>query len=385
MKIYDNCIRAFIKGNLGDDLFIYTLCNRYPNHRFVLCGEKEYKYLFDDIKNLKYISVDAFFRKWIFRVVKLPPFMANKVCKIFKINKSFRYYDCKTFVYRHSKNNILISGSCFMESEWGFAMNPYYREEKIYYSKKPYVIGCNFGPYNTKEYRNFYEKCFRSASQVSFRDKYSYSLFNELDNVSYAPDILFNVDTESIKIPDEKDYVLISVLNPCKDDINTENNLVDCYINKMAKISDNLISLGKKVLFMGFCEFQRDGEIIGRIIKKMKSDKKNVRVIRYPEITKDEALGYIKNSEFVIATRYHGMILAEVFGKPVLPITYNEKMVHVIEDLTPSMEYISIDECEKWDCDLIAEKIVNEKYTAYNVEDIIKKAEKHFEKLDSIY
>ena len=117
----------------------------------------------------------------------------------------------------------------------------------------------------------------------------------------------------------------------------------------------------------------------------MKSDKKNVRVIRYPEITKDEALGYIKNSEFVIATRYHGMILAEVFGKPVLPITYNEKMVHVIEDLTPSMEYISIDECEKWDCDLIAEKIVNEKYTAYNVEDIIKKAEKHFEKLDSIY
>lgn len=78
------------------------------------------------------------------------------------------------------------------------------------------------------------------------------------------------------------------------------------------------------------------------------------------------------------------MILAEVFNRPVLPVVYNEKMVHVIEDITPSMEYISINECEKWNSDLIAENILNESNIAYNIDEIVKKAEKHFEKLDKL-
>lgn len=396
MKLYDNCIRAFVKGNLGDDLFIYTLCKRYPDQKFVICGEEKYKYLFNSISNLKYIAEDSFFRKWLFRAVKLPAWTANKICEKFKLNKCFRYYHSNTFVYEHSKNNILVSGSIFMELGEGFVMNPYYKGEIKYYAKHPYVIGCNFGPYRTKAYKAFYKKCFQNAAQVSFRDEYSYSLFKDLENTSFAPDILFNVDTEAVKTSKEKDYVLISVLNPCKDDTTGENKLVENYIEKMAEISDKLISAGKKILFMGFCEFQGDGEIIDRIIKKMKTIKKakkaedinsttkNVKVVKYPEITTEEALGYIKNSEFVIATRYHAMILAEVFNRPVLPVVYNEKMVHVIEDITPSMEYISINECEKWNSDLIAENILNGSNIAYNIDETVKKAGKHFEKLDKL-
>lgn len=391
MKIYDNCIRAFVKGNLGDDLFIYTLCKRYPNQKFVICGEEKYKYLFNNISNLKYIAEDSFFRKWLFRAIKLPAWLTNKVCEKFKINKCFRYYHSNTFVYEHSKNNILVSGSIFMELGEGFVMNPYYKGEIKYYGKHPYVMGCNFGPYRTKAYKAFYKKCFQSAAQVSFRDEYSYSLFEDLNNTSFAPDILFNVDTKGVKVSDEKDYVLISVLNPCKDDTTGGNKLVENYIEKMAVISDKLINSEKKILFMGFCEFQGDGEIISRIIKKMKKTEdmngsvKNIKVVKYPEITVEEALGYIKNSEFVIATRYHAMILAEVFNKPVLPVVYNEKMVHVIEDITPSMEYISIDECEKWNCDLIVENILNGSYKTYNIGATTKKAEKHFEKLDKYF
>lgn len=48
-------------------------------------------------------------------------------------------------------------------------------------------------------------------------------------------------------------------------------------------------------------------------------------------------------------------------------------MVHVIEDITPSMEYISINECEKWNSDLIAENILNESNIAYNIDEIVKK------------
>lgn len=382
MKLYDNCIRAFIKGNLGDDLFIYTLCKRYPEQNFVICGEKKYRHLFENIKNLKYISEDSFFRKWTFRVIKLPAWIGNRLCKRLNINSCFRYYHSSDSVYAHSRNNILVSGSIFMEIGGKFSINPYYKGEIKYYSKKPYVMGCNFGPYETNEYRSFYEKCFKNASQVSFRDEYSYSLFKNLENVSFAPDILFNTNTKSAEEPEIREYVLVSVLNPCKDEGFENSKLTEMYIDRMAKISDKLRKAGKKIVFIGFCEFQKDGQVIERIIEKMNGEKKDIKVVKYPEITIDEALGYIKKSEFVIATRYHAMILAEVFKRPVLPVIYNEKMLHVIEDITPDMSYISINECEKWDCDEIAENIINKKYIMYDMTESIKNAEKHFEKLD---
>lgn len=385
MNLYDTCIKAFIKGNLGDDLFIYTLCNRYPNTSFVLCGEKEYKNLFKNLYNLKYISTDSFFCKWLFRFIKLPTKLANTVLKIFHRDEKYSYYNCFDFVSGHSRYNILISGSIFMEIDnKKFSITPYYKNEIKYYMQSPYVIGCNFGPYHSEKYRLFYEECFSKAGQVCFRDTYSYSLFKSIKQAGYAPDILFNVEKNNFKLPKIKNYVLISVLNPEKDNKNSENKLLDKYISSVTVLANELIAKGKNIVFLGFCKFQSDDKIIENIMEGIDS-RAHAKSVSYPDISVNKALGYIANSEFVIATRYHAMILGWLFEKPVLPVVYSEKMMHVIEDIAPRIEYVMANEPEKWDIAAITERIVNNKYEICNVSAAVKKAKNHFVQLDKIY
>ena len=45
-------IIAYVNGNLGDDLFVKILCERYPNQKFLLCGPKKYKDYFEYLDNL---------------------------------------------------------------------------------------------------------------------------------------------------------------------------------------------------------------------------------------------------------------------------------------------------------------------------------------------
>ncbi|HPF83773.1 MAG TPA: hypothetical protein PLV83_06400, partial [Bacilli bacterium] len=49
-----NCFLGFYANkNLGDDLFIKIICERYPNIRFTIFVDSSYKDTFNDIKNLK--------------------------------------------------------------------------------------------------------------------------------------------------------------------------------------------------------------------------------------------------------------------------------------------------------------------------------------------
>lgn len=86
---YDICINAFVKGNLGDDLFIKTICLRYPNTRFVICGEKEYQNCFYDINNLDYKCYNTLFNKYFYRLRKLPSRIINVTLKKLGIKKDF--------------------------------------------------------------------------------------------------------------------------------------------------------------------------------------------------------------------------------------------------------------------------------------------------------
>lgn len=63
---------------------------------------------------------------------------------------------------------MLISGSIFIELKKGVNLDtPYYWNEKKYFDVKPYIMGCSFGPYYSKEYIEFYKRCFNNAKQVS--------------------------------------------------------------------------------------------------------------------------------------------------------------------------------------------------------------------------
>lgn len=52
----DILLFACIERNIGDDLFIQTLCNRYPKHNFIISDKAKYGSL-SRIDNLKFSKV----------------------------------------------------------------------------------------------------------------------------------------------------------------------------------------------------------------------------------------------------------------------------------------------------------------------------------------
>ena len=111
------CIKAFLNGNLGDDLFIYTLCTRYSTSKFIICGPGKYKSSFEKIGNLKYITTNP---KIIMIFLKPINIIIGKIKKVLGLDD----YDIEAlsvnklvfnYLSKRSKYNVLISGSYFIE------------------------------------------------------------------------------------------------------------------------------------------------------------------------------------------------------------------------------------------------------------------------------
>lgn len=384
MRFYDTCIRAFVMGNLGDDLFIYTLCRRYPEQSFILCGKHKYKEVFADLKNLTYISTDTILKKWIFRIKKLPAWLYNFVNKKLGRERLKPLSGCFEWFSKYSKRNILISGSIFMQLQEGrMLQNPYYLGEMEYYRRQPYIIGCNFGPYINEEYREFYEKCFYQASQVTFRDEYSYELFPKACT-SWAPDILFTFDKTYAKKPEIEGYVAISVMNLNKDG-EQEEEKAESYEKAIAELISYLQGMEKGVVLLGFCKDQGDDEAIARIVKQLPC-KSGVTSYCYPQAAADEMVGFLAYAENVVASRFHAMVLGWVFEKITVPVVYSEKMMNTIRSVNPDSAVITTEDIRNRSKKLV--KVYRECQVRKQKPDmkvLRVKAQKHFEKLDVVY
>ena len=184
-------------------------------------------------------------------------------------------------------------------------------------------------------------------------------------------------------MPAENDYVLISVLNLEKDG-DANSKLQSQYQRAIEIFIENQLSRGERIVLIGFCNAQGDNKVIEAIMTQYKGNA-SVQACNYPDITYQQALGYIVSAKSIVASRYHAMILGWVCQKKVLPIVYNEKMIHVIEDLNPDSVFITLEELIKDETILISkyERMIQENRKV-GTERIIEEAKKHFEKIDDL-
>lgn len=353
-------IYAYANFNLGDDLFIRVLCNRYPNTKFTLYGPKECRNTFQNIKNLDIVASDSFINKGV-----------NAVFKILKLNA----FPSKIVAKKHD-GAIYIGGSIFMQQgNWELMFK---RKGNMRIQGKPYfVLGANFGPFTDNEFLTKYKNEFKSYTDICFRDKYSYDLFKDLDNVRIADDVIFQIRKEEVPAEQREKNIVISVIKP-----SYRAQLADydvLYYQKIRDISVYFIDKGYEVTLMSFCENEGDKEAINEIIDIMPKDYQN-RVNEYLyKYNMEEALVIISNSDFVVGTRFHAMILGWVYNKPVFPIAYSKKMTNVMKDINFNGHYTDFENIHK----LEAEQVFNSMETnAIDVSEQVMNAEGHFEKLD---
>ena len=293
-------LMAYARKNLGDDLFIKMLLERYPMDEFYMKIKKpEYLEYFNKYNNFHIVpGIDS----------------AEEL-----YNSNVNDYDA--YIY--------VGGSIFMEGKKGYNLS----EETYDFIKrckengKPFCYAsCNYGPYKTEEYFNLSREAFETCTDICFRDRYSYELFKDIENVREAPDYVFTypiMNTEKIQ-----DTIGITVLDlEIRDDLRDKENE---YIQMLTNNIKEYIKEGKKVYLYSFCKREGDENAIDKIINNVNDS--NVTAIKY-EGNIEEFLSIYTQMEYMICARFHSMVISALANQKMYIMSYSEKIDHVNKDL----------------------------------------------------
>lgn len=309
-------VSAYFNRNLGDDLFVHLLINRYPNINFCIYGAPKSIKIFSAYPNVKITSTLKWYTSRLLhkaRIIKKPS-VDNKLLQ-----------ECGAV--------IKIGGSIFIEyDKW---LNNW-----VEFNKPLFIIGANYGPARTEQFHQLIKDKISAAYSCCFRDSYSYDQFCELKNVRYAPDVLFGFDPYNYITRCERPKGLaISVINLSNRSL--YKDVSDQYYQTVARIVKHHSEKKIPVTLLSFCCNEGDSEAISNVLRMINN--KNINVVEYRDdfIPMLEA---IEKCETIIATRFHAMILGWIMNKKVIPIIYSQKQTHVINDIAYKGPVFQIEE-----------------------------------------
>lgn len=316
MKVF---VSGYWNANLGDDLFLKVLSQRYPQHDFYIISGHQAFAVFNHLKNVHQVRIPFFIK------------LANRFSKNgMKWLKAFQVRQVSRFAAYCE-----LGGSLFIMPRQGMDLQYQLRKRIIATGLPYYVIGSNFGPYYSSQQLNNYRQLFSKMTHITFRDNYSFSLFDDLANVSYAPDVVFNLDTTDI--PQRNNYVLISVINP---EGRVGAVAAQAYLANLIRLIKQDLAAGEQVVLMSFCAAEGDLKVAEQIKNQVNDPR--VQIFNHTEI--NASLCKIAGAKQVIATRYHAMILSWLFAKPTFVFSYSAKIKNVVSDLFPEQPLIQLDE-----------------------------------------
>ena len=351
---------AYDKINLGDDLFISFITNRYPDINFYLWTDKRNKKTFQNLKNLKVIDKNSV----IVRLLK-------------KIRASFevRY---KMWWEKRCNASVYIGGSIFMEYKtWKNQITWLNYQAQHYHF---FILGANFGPYRTEDYRRQLNITFNKMEDVCFRDMYSLKKFQGNSKVRYAPDILFSYPMPDV--PVKKNQIFISVVSCSgKDAEHGLKEIESAYIENMSKILKEYLKEGYHLVFSSFCREEGDEEEIRKIIDRLRcQDSTKVQTLNYDGTNLIQVLYTLAESEYIIGSRFHAVVLAMAAARPVLPIIYSDKTKNMLDDIGFTGVVFDLRRNEKWDYMHSRENLDSASFTL--PARMIKNSQEHFKRLD---
>lgn len=352
---------AYDKVNLGDDLFITSIIERYSSVKFYMWSNGTNKALFSDHKNLCVIDNES------------------TVMNFIKNIRSSLIYRIKAHYEKKCDAVVYIGGSIFMEYEsW-----PAFVNWLDYETKKHsfYVLGANFGPYRTENFKNRLSLVFNNMRDVCFRDKYSKDLFPNLHTVRYAPDILFS-SMQQYQIQPKKKQVFVSLINcehKAKDDLNLLDKSEIC-MEEVQRVCQRFLNDGYSLVLSSFCKEEGDEESVYEMYNLLNSN--NVTIINYDGTNANAIKRAIAESEYVIGERFHAVVLGLAAGCSVVPVVYSNKTINILKDLDFCGQVVDIRNIHKGELKYKTIIDNHDLQILRNISEISMESQEHFRVLD---
>jgi len=335
-------------------LFIDMISKRYQKTKFVIITKKK-------IKNKNFEeNIKIIYQGKILTII-------DKIIKLVSLKNN----NLENILMKKCDATVLIGGSMFIEKDMNDTKKRYF----IGGGKEYFILGVNFGPYKSVEYKEKFLKVFKNASDVCFREKESYKLFNELSNSRVKPDIIFGYDMSKY-IKSSGKHAVFSIID-CE--LRPGLRYKKSYEKLILDLIEKFSSIDYKITLMSFCKNEGDEKAIESIIKKI-NNIENKKIDKYfYNGNIDEALKIIGESQIIVGSRFHANILGLVMNKSIIPVAYSDKTINTLKDINYKGKIIDIRKTSDSNISDIIEENMNYKL---NVNKYVKTAQEQFEKLD---
>lgn len=360
---------ACIEKNLGDDLFIYTVCKRYPDVTFKISHAAKY----GSIAKLDNVRFSRLLQFWIF-------FNVIEERNVFrKIVRRIMLFILQVFMGKH-QTGVMIVGNAFKNYNYHGPEQIQWLAERQRLVTKFFLISTNFGPYNDARWVDDCAHIFQRLEDVCFRDQSSFSLFSNLPNVRIAPDAIFTFGNNIGDLRNkEKKNIIISLID-CEYPGRASwlHKCTKPYENSMVNVINEAIVKGYTITLLNANTAQDYGA--SKRVRTACNDPNKIHICNY-DGDLDAIFELYQHASFIIATRLHTIILALLYGVPVLPIVYDSKVKGVLDSCRFPGPAISIEESESISVDF------NSLLTKYKFElptNVINRANDQFAELDKV-
>jgi colanic acid/amylovoran biosynthesis protein len=305
-------VSFYDRANLGDDLLLRTLIDRYPG--------VDFDYL-ELGAGKGAVALAPHVHGW--SVVRYIDGMLRRLRVPFRLAPGARRW-----LILRSRFAIRIGGSLYMErGAWRLDAE---RDADLLRGREgAFFINGNFGPWQTPEFLERYARIFSRAVDVTVRDRASLTQLAAVPTVRLAPDLIFS--TPRPVVAGERNGVVISVI-----DLSGREALAEqrkSYEVALAGLVDELVTAGEKVTLMSFCAYEGDEAAAGRVLDLLPAPVRPLVGTHFYTGDVDAALATLGGARAVLATRFHAMVLGLTFGCRVCTITYSDKTAQALDDL----------------------------------------------------